>query len=162
MISITERPLSKTELDHLSQQSPFFLFKHRREVWHQELDRGIAEILELEVIRAWGVNICTCCPNSYLFQVDDLDFVFIESWVFTNYATTSGEFPRRKLTVERLPHSKKILSIKIEGDFVAAEAEQLALTDLPNDGDTECEVFWINQFSDELSGKLNVGSKYED
>ena len=158
MIRITERALSRTELDHLSEQSPFFLFKHRREVWHQERNRGIAEILELDVIRAWEVNICTCCPNSYLFQVDDREFVFIESWVFTNYAATSGEFPRRKITVERLPQSKKILSIKIEGEFVAAEAVQLALTDLPSDGDVECEMFRVSQFSNELSATLAVGS----
>ena len=77
---------------------------------------------------------------------------------FTNYAATSGECPKRRITVERLPHSKKILSIKIEGEFVAPEAVQLALTDLPDNGDTECEAFRINQFSDELSGKLAVAS----
>jgi hypothetical protein len=154
MMRITERPLSESELQHLSQQSPFFLFKNRREIWHQELDRGVAEILELEAIRAWEVNICTCCPNSYLFQVAADQYMFIESWAFTKYASTSGEFPRRNIRVERLPHSKKILALNIDGELVPAEEVQLALTDLPNFGDTECEVFRINQFSKELCSKL--------
>ena len=154
MMKITERPLSETELQHLSQQSPFFLFKNRREIWHQELNRGVAEILELEVIRAWEVNICTCCPNSYLFQVAEDQYVFIESWDFTKYAVACGEFPRRKIKVERLPHSKKILALNIDGELVPAEEVQLEPTDLPNYGDTECEVFRINQFSKELCSKL--------
>ena len=154
MMTITERPLSETELQHLSQQSPFFLFKNRRDIWHQELDRGVAEILELEVIRAWEVNISTCCPNSYLFQVAADQYVFIESWALTKYAATSGEFPRRKIKVERLPHSKKILALNIDGALVPAEKVQLALTDLPNYADTECEVFRINQFSKDLCSKL--------
>ena len=154
MITVTERPLSETELQHLSQQSPFFLFKNRREIWHQELDRAVAEILELEVIRAWGVNVCTCCPNSYLFQVAAGQYVFIESWTLTKYAAASGAFPRRKIKVEPLPHSKKILALNIDGELVPAEEVQLALTDLPNYGDTECEVFSINQFSKELCSKL--------
>ena len=153
-MKITERPLSETELRHLSQQSPSFLFKNRIEIWQQELDRGIAEILELDVIRAWGVNICTCCPNSYLFQAAADKYVFIESWALTKYAATSGEFPRRKIKVERLPHSKKILALNIDGELVPPEELQLELTDLPNNGHTECEVFGISHFSEELCSKL--------
>jgi hypothetical protein len=80
--------------------------------------------------------------------------MFIESWAFTKYASASGEFPRRNIRVERLPHSKKILALNIDGELVPAEEVQLALTDLPNFGDTECEVFRINQFSKELCSKL--------
>ena len=124
------------------------------EIWRQEVERGTAEVLELEVDRAWEVNICTCCPNSYLFQVDSEQFVFVESWNFTKFADVPNSFPRRQIKVERLPLSKKILAIDIAGDLLPAEETQLALSDLPNYGETECEVFQVSEFSEELRSKL--------
>jgi len=115
-----------------------------------------AEVLDLEIIRAWEIIICTCCPNSYLFQVDVEEYVFVESWALTKYATTTGEFPRQKIKVERLPLSKKVLALDIYGDFVIAQEVQFALSDLPNYGPMECEMFQANQFSKELRSKLRA------
>lgn len=154
MIKITERPLSETERQHLSEASPFFLFKNRREIWRKEFERGQVEVLELEIIRAWEINICTCCPNSYLFQVDPEAYVFIESWTFTKFAEAPNSFPVRKMRVERLPLSKKILAIEMAGDLLPTEDTGFALTDLPNYGETECEVFHASEFSEELRSKL--------
>jgi hypothetical protein len=156
MIKITERPLSQTERQQLSDEAPFFLLKNRREIWRQEVERGTLEVLELQVMRAWEVNICTCCPNSYLFQVDSEAFVFLESWIFTKFADVPNSFPRHQLKVERLPLSKKIMAIDIAGELLTAEKTQLASTDLPNDGDTECEVFNASEFSEELRSKLRL------
>lgn len=156
MIRITERPLSETERQHSSGESPFFLFKNRREIWQKEFERGQVEVLELGNIRAWEINICSCCPNSYLFQVDSDAYVFIESWTFTKFADVPDSFPVRKIRVERLPLSKKILAIDMAGDFLPAQEMQLALTDLPNYGETECEVFNASDFSEELRSKLSL------
>ncbi len=154
MLKITERPLSQTELQHLSKESPFFLLKNRKETRRREVERGMLEVLEFQVMRAWEINICTCCANSYLFQVDSEEFVFVESWVFTKFADVPDSFPRRQLKVERLPLSKKIMSIDITGDYLPAEESQLALMDLPNDGETECEVFQASEFSEALRSTL--------
>ncbi len=68
----------------------------------------------------------------------------------------ADEFPRQKIKVERLPLSKKILALNNDGEFMPTEEVQLALTDLPNYGNTECEVFRANQFSEELRSKLRI------
>jgi|SRR6266566_5565864 len=146
MIEISERLLSESELRHLRHDSSFSLLKNPEENWRKELDRSVAEILDVEVLRAWQVNICTCCPNSYLFQVSAETYLFIESWTFTKYAIAAGEFPRQRLKVERLPLSKKIVALAIDGEFLPAEELQLALTNLPDCGIPNAKYFRQDNF----------------
>lgn len=143
MITIIKRPLSDEERHQLLRSLPSFLFRSRRKLAQQELDAGVAEVLDLEVIRAWDMNGCRppCCPNTYLFQVGEKEYVYAESWTAFDYA--SGQFPRHRIHIVLSPLTKRILSVHPEGEIVP-------LDDSPFDPETdyftlsggaECELF---------------------
>jgi len=158
MIGAIKRSLSDQERQQLLHSLPSFLFRARRKVAQQELDAGVAEVLNLEIIRAWDMNGCRppCCPNIYLFQVGEKEYVYAESWTAFDYP--GGQFPRRRLHIVLSPLTKRILSAHPEGDIVP-------LDDSPFDpatdyfilsGGAECDVLQSNEMPEEVLSLLTA------
>ena len=61
MVKTTKRPLTPEERQKLLHLRPSFLFRERRKAAQQELDEGVAEALDLEILRAWDMNGCLEC-----------------------------------------------------------------------------------------------------
>ena len=156
MVNIVKRPLSDEERQRLLHLRPSFLFRERRKVAQQELAEGLAEVLDLEVSRAWDLSGCRppCCPHAYLFQVGEKEFVYAESWTALNYP--ENQFPTRGISIVRSPVTKRILSVRPEGEFLRAETE---LFDPATDyfsGDTECEVLEESELSEDVRSMLSA------
>lgn len=134
MLTITKRPLLPEERLRLLNLRPSVLFRDRRRVAQQELDDGLAEVLDIEVLRAWDLNGCgpLCCPHIYLFQICEKDYLYTESWTAFNYP--DEQFPKRNIQIVCAPLTKRILS-------AAAQDELVSLEDSPFDAATEYFTF---------------------
>jgi hypothetical protein len=157
MIRKTRRPFSDGERKKLLHLRPSFLFRGRRKVAEQELDEGLAEVLDLEISRAWDLSGCRppCCPHSYLFQASEKEFVYVESWAAFNYP--EGQFPTSKMEIVRSPVTKHILSVCPEGEFLRAEAEPFdPATEYFFSSNVECEVLEESDLSGEVQSMLSA------
>ena len=154
MISKTKRPLSDEERRKLRHVFPSLLFRSRRTVAQQELDGGMAEVLDFIVNRVWDMNGCRppCCPHIYLFHVGETEFVYAESW--TAFNDVSGQFPRRRMRIVRSPLTKRILSADVEGEVLPLEDNPFdPATDYFDHG-AECEVLKEEDMSEEARSVL--------
>ena len=63
MMGAIRRALSDEEREQLQHALPSFLFRTRRRVAQQEIDSGVVDVLDLEIIRVWDMNGCgpPCC-----------------------------------------------------------------------------------------------------
>ena len=157
MLHITERSITAKEKEKMQHLRPCFLFRERRRRAEQEIEEGIVEVFDLEVLRAWDLNGCQppCCPHIYLFEVGEGLYLYAESWTAFNFP--EGEFPKRRMQIVRTPRSKRILNCAI-GDAV------IEARDSPFDGvndyfsfpnDVECEVMRAREMSEEVRTLLN-------
>lgn len=124
----------------------------------QELDEDVAEVLSAEILRAWDLNGCRppCCPHVYLLDVGGREFVYVESWQAFNYP--DGQFPRRRIEIDRSPLTKRILSVRSEGEVLPLEDSPFdPVTDyLSFPGDTECEVLRAVEMPNEMRSRLTA------
>ena len=89
----------------------------------EEYRTGTSE-LSFEVQDAWELNICTCCPNSYLLRVADDRFLYLDSWRLTPYALAES-FPQRKLSLTVNLNTKAIVAVNMDGPHVSKRPELL-------------------------------------
>ncbi len=154
MISKTKRQFSDEEKQKLRHVLPSFLFRSRRKIAQQEIDEGVAEVLELQVERAWDMNGCRppCCPHIYLLQVGETEFVYTESW--TAFDDVGDKFPRRRVRIVRSPITKRILSLEAEGAVLSLEDNPFdPATDYFDQG-AECEVLQEKDMSEAARSAL--------
>lgn len=139
-------------------ERPSFLFRGRRKLAQQEIEEDVVEILSAEILRAWDMNGCRppCCPHVYLLEIGDREFIYVESWKAFNYP--DGQFPRRRIEIDRSPLTKRILSVRSEGEVVPLEDSPLdpATDHLSFSGDTECEVVRAEEMPEEMWSRLTA------
>ena len=154
--SKTERAMTAEERRRLLELRPSFLFRQRRRDADRELEQGVVEVFDFEVLRAWDMNGCAppCCPHIYLFQVGFRKYVYVESWTAFNYP--HGQFPRRRIIIVRSPIGKRILSSSAEGQVVPLEDSPFdpATEYFSFSGDTECEILRAEDIPPEMWSKL--------
>jgi hypothetical protein len=156
MVQITKRSLTAEERRKLQQLRPSFLFRDRRKVAEQELNEGVVEVLDLEILRAWDMNGCwpPCCPHSYLFQVGEREYFYAESWTAFNFP--DGQFPRRRIEIVRSPLVKRVLSVNADGEVIRLEDSPCDRTTeyFSLSGDTECEILQADEMPEDVLSVL--------
>jgi hypothetical protein len=158
MVKTVKRPLTSEERQKLLHLRPSFLLRERRRAAQQELDEGVAEVLDLEVLRAWDMNGCRppCCPHIYLFQVGERDYVYAESWTAFNFP--DEQFPKRRIEIARSPLGKRILSANAEGEVVRLEDSPFdpATEYFSFSGAAECEIWRVGEMPEEVWSMLSA------
>ena len=156
MVRTTKRPLIPEERQKLLHLRPSFLFRDRRKVAQQELDEGVAEVLDVEILRAWDLNGCRppCCPHIYLFQISEKEYVYTESWTAFNYP--DEQFPKGKIKIVCSPLTKRVLSASPEGEVVSLENSPFdpATEYFTFSGHSECEILRAEEMSEEVRSLL--------
>jgi hypothetical protein len=116
----------------------------RRRLAREEAAFGQVEEVSFTVSRAWKLFSCAgapCCPNEWLLETSDGDFVQVDSWSSLQ-PTESGCFPGRFVTATRWPKTNRLIDASIAGDPITtenAEVEVDVLNDLANQY-VECRV----------------------
>lgn len=158
MVKVTKRPLTSEERQKLLQLRPSVWFRERRKASQQELDEGVAEVLDVEIMRAWDMNGCRppCCPHIYLFQVDQRVYVYVESWTAFNFA--DGQFPKHRIELVRSSLTKRVLSVSAAGKAVSLEDNPFdpATDYFSFSGETECEILRAEEMPDEMRSVLTT------
>lgn len=136
MTTVTTRAATQTELDRKYEHLSLFDRKLRR-VAREEAAIGEVEEVVFEVSRSWKLFSCDgspCCPNEWLLETTDGDFVQIDSWSAMQ-PTESGDFAGRHVTAARWPRSERVITVSMSGDPIRpqnAEVEVDVLIDLGN------------------------------
>ena len=158
MLKTSKRPLTTEERQKLLHLRPSFLFKERRKTVQRELDEGAAEVLNVEILRAWDMNGCRppCCPHIYLFQVGEREYVYAESCDAFNFP--DEQFPRRRIEIVRSPLTKRILSASAEEEVVRLEYSHFdpAMEYFSFSGDAECEILRTEEMPEEVRSMLSA------
>lgn len=158
MAKTAQRPFTPEERQKLLRLLPSFLFRGRRKVAQQELDEGLAEVLDVEILRAWDMNGCLppCCPHIYLFQIGEKEYVYVESWTAFDYPVE--QFPKRKMKIVCSPLTKRILSASHEGEVVSLEDSPFdSATDYFSfSGNSECEILRAEEMPEEVRSLLGA------
>jgi len=144
------RPLLPTERFELRKwRPPFFVWRSRSRA-DQELAAGVAEEIDVEIVKAWGLNSCEegCCERRYLLELGGGSYVWIASWVHLNGLET--ELPGRCLTMSRSPVSHHLLGVRWAGERIALhEPPGLSRKGIPGIWVSgECEL--LNDLSEEF------------
>src|SRR5262249_53895065 len=117
----------------------------------EDIAAGIVEVVSFDVYRAWKVDGLDDLGPGFLFETPGHEFVYAAT---QRILDIEPAFPRRQITIERLPASKSILNVRSEGNQVTSKNTFVSIHDLPVFGD--CEVFRREAISDVVSEKLGL------
>ena len=129
-----------------------------RDSAREDIRAGMVEIISFEAQRAWDIEGLEDFGPGYLFDAGNRQFVYAASQQFLELEEDVN--PGRRLTIERLPHSKAILSIEWDGEPVQVFDSDVTTGDLPQaelpDHISGCALFLGEQLSPELMKKLSA------
>jgi hypothetical protein len=103
-----------------------------------EAEAGTIEAIEFGVTQAWNLITCPgppCCPNTWLLETTDHEFLRLESWHFLK--ALDGRFPGDHVTVLVWPMTKRILEATATGEPIIATDTPEALADFDCSSDVE-------------------------
>ena len=130
----------------------------RRKAAQRELDEGVAEVLDFEILRALDMNGCRqpCCPHIYLFQVGERGYVYAGSWTAFNFP--GEQFPKRRIEIVRSPIMKRTLGARAEGEAVPLEDSPFdPMTEyFTFSGEAECEILLADEMPEEVCSMLTA------
>ena len=133
------------------------LFRSKRREYagiRRELEAGIVECLHLQVDRAWAVDDCSYCGRSYLLRVSPDEFVLAE--VGDVEGLDAEYFPAQRMRIERLPGSKKIMNIALEGPPLYVHDLGEDGGDLTPEGVGVCEVLKLSQLPASVRAQVSA------
>jgi hypothetical protein len=158
MLKAAKRPLTPEERLNLLHLRPSFLLRERRQTAQRELDEGVAEVLDIEILRAWDMNGCRppCCPHIYLFQTGEGEYIYTESW--TAVDAPDGQIPKRRIEIVRSPLTKRILGVNTEEEVVHLEASPFdpATEYFLFSSNAECEILRADEMPEEVRSILSA------
>jgi hypothetical protein len=115
LMRIATRNTSHDELARKYERISFFE-RNRRRVAREEAAVGSVEIIDFRVQRVWSLITCAgppCCPNTWLLQTSEGEFLRLESWC--HLARVNDSFPGDQLQLSVWPLSRRILATLIRG-----------------------------------------------
>jgi len=153
MVTLTTRPAADAEVARKYEHLSWFEWKRRRSA-REEAAQGQVEVVTFEVCRAWKLFSCDgspCCPNEWLLETTDGDFVQMDSWSALQ-PTGRGFFPGRVVTAARWPLTQRLITASTAGDPLKPENAEVsvdALIDLGNQY-VQCRILRLNDLPERV------------
>lgn len=113
MLSRQVRTLTEPERKAVAARFPVLAFRVRREA-----RRGEVEVLTADIERVWPLISCLgqgCCPYTWLIDTGN-EYLYFRSWDLLPFAGLN--FPGRRIVIERLPVSHRVVGANSAGDPV--------------------------------------------
>jgi hypothetical protein len=116
LLKITQVPIADADREVLARRRPGLLRRRARHLWDVEVEDGVCLEYEFDVRRVWDLSECSpgCCPNSYLIECGDGEFVVVESWE-ESLDKQEDHLPGGSVRLRVLPRTGMVLSASFRG-----------------------------------------------